>query len=80
MNRIKREKEKLISDFAEKKIGYRQIWKGFIKVDDRKIEYRRYSNITDIDNNGTLYITDDINILTKVDDVLRVALEEHLLE
>jgi len=71
-------KEKLIADFVDRKIGYRQVYIGIIKVNERKIPYERYSNITDIDRFGNIYITDTIDILTKVNDDLYEKIEVYL--
>ena len=70
-------RERLVSNFIEHKIGYRAIYKGVVEVDGKAIEYRRYSNITDV-KGKEIYLTDDINILTDVNDEVREELEHYL--
>jgi hypothetical protein len=72
--------EKLISDFPEKQIGYRQIYHGIVTNGKTQIKYKRYSNITDIDKDGNIYVTDEIDFITKVDNqAVYLKLEEYLL-
>ncbi len=71
-------KEKLVSDFAEKKIGYRQTYIGVIQVGKQEIPYIRYSNITDIDNCNEIYLTDTIELTKYVDSDLHDKIENYL--
>ena len=60
--------EKLISDFVDEKIGYRQVYDGLMTVDGQKILYKRFVNITDIDRFGNVYTTDTIDIISEIDE------------
>lgn len=71
--------EKLISDFPVRKIGYRAVYSGIVQVGTQKIPYKRYCNITDIDNCEEIYITDTIELPENIGDILRDKIEEYLI-
>ena len=68
MKKEKYEHEKVIKDFSDREVGDIQIWIGKVKVDNQIIEYKRYTYITDKDTDGNNYLTDDIEIITKLND------------
>lgn len=72
--------EKLVSDFPQKKIGYRQVYNGIVTNGKTQIKYKHYANITDIDKEGNIYLTDEIEFITPLNERLTVKLVETMME